>query len=403
MGEQNKGFFYLLIGQFLSVLGERISTLVFFYIAVSIIGSDSSFLASALIAVQFIPLFLFGYVFGYFADRYNQKNLMLCADLARAIFIVLLILNPNSLFILYSVVFFIGLFSAMFEPSKKSLIPFIVDKAQLIKLNKVFASVEIFAIFLGLIIGSALLEYFTIIQALTINVISYLISFIMILFIRYEYKNTSKNNSFTFIDDLKSGVIYLKNHIITRQVILNITLVNFFAAGFIYATISDFTIRNSRGLDPGTELGIFFIIIALGASLTPLFNKYLSHEKIRDSTLISYLFLVGGSASVLLGFFMIFYKLPLFLLYVFFFITGIFVGLIYVRILYLLHTTASEKYYGRVISVNDFVSSISTVVGVLLGGLIVEFFTYTVGFILTGLIFVSGFFYFIKTNHLYSW
>ena len=62
MGEQNKGFFYLLIGQFLSVLGERISTLVFFSIAVSIIGSDSSFLASALIAVQFIPLFLFGYV-----------------------------------------------------------------------------------------------------------------------------------------------------------------------------------------------------------------------------------------------------------------------------------------------------------------------------------------------------
>ena len=403
MGEQNRGFFYLLIGQFLSVLGERISTLVFFSIAVSIIGNDSSFLASALIAVQFIPLFLFGYVFGYFADRYNQKNLMLCADLARAFFIAILIINPGSLIMLYTVVFFIGLFSAMFEPSKKSLIPFIVEKSQLIRLNKIFASVEIFAIFLGLIIGSILLEYFTITQALTINVISYLISFMMILFINYKYSKIQKDVSFTFFNELKSGLIYLKNHYVTRQVILNITLVNFFAAGFIYATISDFTIRNSRGLDPGSELGIFFIIIALGASLTPLCNKYLSHEKIRDSTLISYLFLIGGSGSVILGFTMMFYQLPLVVLYSFFFITGIFVGLIYVRILYLLHTTASEKYYGRVISVNDFVSSISTVVGVLLGGIIVEYFTYKLGFILTGSIFVLGFFYFLKTRHGFDW
>ena len=41
MGEQNRGFFYLLIGQFLSVLGERISTLVFFSIAVAKYISDS--------------------------------------------------------------------------------------------------------------------------------------------------------------------------------------------------------------------------------------------------------------------------------------------------------------------------------------------------------------------------
>ena len=304
---------------------------------------------------------------------------------------------------LYTVVFFIGLFSAMFEPSKKSLIPFIVEKSQLIRLNKTFASVEIFAIFLGLIIGSILLEYFTITQALTINVISYLISFLMILFIDYKYSKIQKDISFTFLNELKSGLSYLKNHYITRQVILNITLINFFAAGFIYATISDFTIRNSRGLDPGSELGIFFIVIALGASLTPLCNKYFSHEKIRDSTLISYLFLIGGSGSVILGFIMMFYQLPLLVLYSFFFITGIFVGLIYVRILYLLHTTASEKYYGRVISVNDFVSSISTVVGVLLGGIIVEYFTYTVGFILTGSIFVLGFFYFLKTRNGFEW
>jgi MFS family permease len=403
MYRENKSFFYLLIGQFLSVLGERISTLVFFSIAVSIIGSDSSFLASALIAVQFIPLFLFGYFFGLLADTFNQKYLMLIADLARAFFVFILFLNLESIFLLYLVVFLIGLFSAMFEPSKKSLIPFIIEKTHLIRLNKIFAVVEIFAIFLGLVIGSVLLQYFTVKQALMINVISYFISFIMILFISYDYKKNLVSVKSTILKELKSGLVYLKNHSNPRHVITNITLVNFLAAGFIYATISDYTIRNAKGLNPGTELGIFFIIIALGASLTPLFNKIITPDTIKDSKLILFLFLMGGSGSILLGLSMVFFTPHVGFLYSFFFITGIFVGLIYVRILYLLHTHTNEKYYGRVISVNDFVSSITTVIGVLLGGIIVEYFTYSIGFILSGLIFVLGFFYFIFTKHKLEW
>lgn len=403
MYKENKSFFYLLIGQFLSVLGERISTLVFFSIAVTLIGNDSSFLASALIAVQFIPLFVFGYFFGYLADRFNQKTLMLVADLARAVSIMILFLNPDSIILLYIVVFFIGLFSAMFEPSKKSLIPFIVEKTQLIRLNKIFAAVEIFAIFLGLIIGSILLQYFTVKQALTINIMSYLISFVLILFIRYNYIDKIKEVKSNLLLELKLGLSYLKKHVNPRHVITNITLVNFLAAGFIYATISDYTIRNAKGLNPGTELGIFFIIIALGASLTPLFNKLISHELIKDSKLISFLFLIGGIWSVLLGFFMLFTTISMIALFLFFFITGIFVGLIYVRILYLLHSHTNENYYGRVISVNDFISSITTVIGVLLGGLIVEYFTYSVGFIITGVIFIIGFLYFKMIQDKIKW
>ena len=232
---------------------------------------------------------------------------------------------------------------------------------------------------------------------------SYLISFVLILFIRYNYIDKIKEVKSNLLLELKLGLSYLKKHVNPRHVITNITLVNFLAAGFIYATISDYTIRNAKGLNPGTELGIFFIIIALGASLTPLFNKLISHELLKDSKLISFLFLIGGIWSVLLGFFMLFTTISMIALFLFFFITGIFVGLIYVRILYLLHSHTNENYYGRVISVNDFISSITTVIGVLLGGLIVEYFTYSVGFIITGVIFIIGFLYFKMIQDKIKW
>jgi DHA3 family macrolide efflux protein-like MFS transporter len=404
----NRDFLFLLLGQFVSVLGERISTVVFFSIAVSIIGTDSSFLASALIAIQFIPLFLFGYFFGTLADEYNQKKLMILADIIRPLAILFLLFNLENIYILYFVVFIIGLFTALFEPSKKSIIPFLVSKDNLISLNKIFALFEIFAIFSGLLLGALILELFTVSQALVVNILSYLFSLFLILFIKYKPKKFKIETvefdkaSNKFILDIKKGLNYLKNNFNSRQVILNITLINFLAGGINYSSISDYTIRNSNGLDPGSQIGIFLLFIAVGALFTPLFNK-LVLGKLSDSNLISYIFLIGGLSSVSLGILMFFNFINYFTILGYFFISGILVGLIYTRILYLLHTNTDEKFYGRVISINDFTSSISVVVGILIGGLINEFFTYKVGFIVTGLTFIIGYFYFRLTIKKLNW
>ncbi len=399
----NKNFLFLLIGQFLSVIGERISTLVFFSIAVSIIGSESSFLASFLIAIQFIPLFLFGYIFGVFADEYNQKRLMIIADFLRALSIIFLILYSDSLIILYFVVFLIGLFTALFEPSKKSMIPFIVKKEDLIKLNKLFALFEIFAIFLGILLGSILLQFFTIKEALSINFITYLISFFLIILINYKPKNFKKKLRVSILKDFKQGLNYLRDNYNTKHIILNITMINFFAAGLNFSSISDYTIKNSNNLDPGTQIGIFLLTMAIGAMLTPIFNKLIEKKNFKDSKIVANIFLMGGLFALFITFLMYMNLINYYFLLGFFFVSGTLVGIIYTRILYLLHLNTNEKFYGRIISINDLVSSSTTILGILIGGLIVEFLSYKVGFLLTGLTFIIGYFYFRIVIDKLSW
>ena len=399
----NKNFILLLIGQIISVIGERISTLVFFSLAVTITGTNSSFFASVLVAIQFIPLFLFGYFFGLLCDVVNKKFLLIVADIARLLAILLLIFNQNSLILLYTVVFLIGLFTSLFQPAKKSLIPFIVEEKKLVELNKIFASSEIIGIFIGLLIGTIILEFVSITQALFINATTYFISFLLIIFITYKTnkkKHFDEYDSFS-IENLKKGFKYLQKNYQARQVVLNITIINFLAAGLNYAAISDYSIRNATGIDPGSQVGSYLLAIALGAILTPIANKYT--KKFKESSLISILFLSGGSIFSVLAILMSFDLMSYELLYPIFFVTGIFVGLIYTRILYLLHTTTSKKFMGRVISIDDLLSSLMIIVGILLGGLINEYFTYKIGFLVTGLVFGSGFFFFLLTKKKLTW
>lgn len=401
--QTNKNFILLLIGQIISVIGERISTLVFFSLAVTITGTNSSFFASVLVAIQFIPLFLFGYFFGLLCDVVNKKILLIIADIARLFAILLLIINQDSLLLLYIVVFLIGLFTSLFQPAKKSLIPFIVEEKKLVELNKIFASSEIVGIFIGLLIGTIILEFVTISQALLINAITYFISFILILGITYNTsikKHFDEYDSFS-IENLKKGFKYLHKNYQARQVVLNITLINFFAAGLNYAAISDYSIRNATGIDPGSQVGSYLLAIALGAILTPFANKYT--KNIKESSLISTIFLIGGSIFSLLAILMSFNLMSYELLYPIFFITGIFVGVIYTRILYLLHTTTSKKFMGRVISIDDLLSSLMIIIGILIGGVVNEYFTYKIGFLVTGIVFGSGFFFFLFTKKKLNW
>jgi MFS family permease len=338
-----------------------------------------------------------------FADEYNQKKIMIFADLARALSILLLIYFSDSLLLLYLAVFLIGLFTALFEPSKKSMIPFIVKRKHLIPLNKILALFEIFAIFLGILIGSVLLEFFTTSQALTINLITYLISFVLIVLINYKPKKVIKEKKESTLKDFKKGLLYLKENLNAKHVILNITMINFFAAGLNFSSISDYTIRNPTNLDPGSQIGVFLLTMAIGAMLTPIFNKLIEKRNFKDSVIISNIFLIGGFSTLLITTLMYLDLINYYFLLAFFFISGILVGIIYTRILYLLHLNTNEHFYGRVISINDLVSSSTTILGILIGGVLVEFLTYKVGFLLTGLTFIIGYFYFKAVDKKINW
>lgn len=393
---KNHNIQYLLIGQFISLIGERILTLLFFSIAVGIIGKDTSLLATLLIAVQFAPLFLFGYIFGIIADKYNKKLLLIICDFLRALLILGLLLYHSSLIFLYCIVFMVGVFYALFEPTRKAIIPSIVKQKYIIPFNRILAVSEIMGMIIGLGIGIFALNLISTEVALFITIVTYLVSMIMIILIRYStHSKLPTNNLDKETQKVKNGFLeglsYLKSNINARIIITNLSLISFFSAGLYYAALSDYSIRETTSsFDPGSQLGIFLVIIATGALVSPLLKKFIEHFK--DSIIIRSVYFIGGLALIICSLLMILYSVPYIFVLFIMFITGVAVGTNYLRVLYLFHLNVEKKFLGRVLSINEITISLSVVIGIIAGSFFNEFFTYTYGFLLAGSIYLSGFF-----------
>ncbi len=397
----NKNFIFLLIGQFISVIGDRISSVVFLTIAAEIINNIStSYQSSLLLGIQVIPLFLFGYFFGLFADNFKKKNLMIIADIGRIIIILILYFFHTSLIFLYISIFLLGTFTAMFEPSRKAILPFIIRKKDLIFLNKVYATMEIFAMVIGLGIGAFLLEIISIDDALLLDMSTYIISFILILFIKYHDNNEkipikkeiikTKKKIMMFFSELKAGIKYLKSEPNSFYIITNLVFFHFFAAGLSFTAITDFGIRTSKilNLNPGSNISFALFLVAVGAMFSPIVKNFFG--KLKESKITIIVFYIGAISLFSSTIFTFLFPQNIRGLYFIFFLMGIIAGLQYIRFLYLIHIHTEKKYMGRVVSIAEITISLTVVLGVLFGSYVNEIYTYKYGLLLTGLIYFFG-------------
>ena len=392
---RNKNFVFLLLGHFISLMGEKLSTIVFFSIAVTIVGTESSIYATLLLAVQYIPYFLFGYFFGTLADKVSKKLLLVIADLSRALAIIIILFVQDSLVLLYIVVAILGLFTGMFEPTKKSLIPFIVNREDLYKFNKVNAVLEITAMFLGLVLGTIFLSHFSVDDALKLNIATYLFSLCMVLFISVSGICTDGSKSKLCRSELycgiKEGLSYVKSHFELKAIIVCVTVISYLGSGVFYAALSDMSIKLSdSGISAGVDFGYYLIILALGAASSQIFVKIF--EFLKHSDIIKIIYLTGGVLIAYLAFLFFlmdlknFYYIGLIL-----FVCGIGIGANYIRVLYLIHHHCEKKYLGRVVSLNDITHVAMLLIGIIIGSLFIEVFDYKYGFLLAAFIYFMGY------------
>jgi len=410
----NRNFLLLLIGQFVSVIGDRISSAVFITISVAIINDiTTSYQSSLLLGVQFIPLFLFGYFFGLLADNYKKKNLMIIADTGRILIVLLLLFFHESLTLLYLCVFLVGTFTAMFEPSRKSILPFLVPKNKLVFLNKVYALMEILAMVIGLGVGAFLLEIISINEALIFDMSTYIFSLVLILFIRYHDSNEkieektdlmySKHKLNNFFHELKGGFSYLKKTPNSLYVIINIVFFHFLAAGFFFSAITDFGIRTSGelGLKAGSSVSFALFLVAIGALFSPLVKKMLGNMK--ESVVSARVFYAGSLILLLAYLSVVLFPKDINILFFLFFFIGIITGLQYIRFLYLIHMNTEKKFMGRVVSIAEITISLTVVLGVVLGSLLNEVYTYKYGFLLVSVIYFLGYLSFKFSKNKIDW
>ncbi len=231
----NRNISFLWVGQLVSQAGDSISHMAVIWLMLDITGSPS--LTGFIAFAATVPALIFGLFSGVLADQYRRKTLMLISDLAR-FFLILFIplfysLGMLSPMLLATIVFAAASFGTLFNPARDAIIPELVPKSQLLKINALIQSTGYLAYFVGLFGAGMLLSALGLVNLFLLDSGTFLVSFLMIILISYprgEKRASTYENR--HLSELKKGlryVIYEDRRLF--WIILITALNNFFIMG----------------------------------------------------------------------------------------------------------------------------------------------------------------------------
>ena len=140
--------------QVLSQVADGVSRLALLWFVYSVTGSALK--TSVIGLLQTLSPIVLGPVIGVTVDRLPKKAILIITDVARGILIGLipcmLTIEVFTVEMLYVLVFFYGIATAMFVPTLSSSVPFLVDRSRFVAANAMLQSTTS----IGIIIGPAL-------------------------------------------------------------------------------------------------------------------------------------------------------------------------------------------------------------------------------------------------------
>ncbi len=233
----NKNINIFIWGRFISILGSMIQWVALPLYILDKTGSPSAM--GILFAVTAVPKLLISPFAGAIADKWNRKNVMVITDFINA-FLTLILYSylvsfEFNLVYLIIIRIFIDTVSTIFHTSTQALLPELCSKENLTKVNSINGSLQAFANIMGPIIGGVLYAYFGIGIVVILNVLSFLITGFLEMFIEYDNSKIEKENkkiSFKHVkEDMLDAYNYLKLDKAFFSVLIFIALVTFMTQG----------------------------------------------------------------------------------------------------------------------------------------------------------------------------
>ena len=178
----NVEFRGIILAQVASEAGDQIARVAIALLVLSQTGS--ALLSAATFAVSFIPTFLGAALLGPLADRLSRRNLMLGADLGRAIVIgamALLALPATPVWLLFALLIVAEFFTPLFDSARSASIPDILGDRDLVTAGLGLSrSLHLINQAVGLIVGGFLVQLASARVALTVAAMSFLVSFVLL-------------------------------------------------------------------------------------------------------------------------------------------------------------------------------------------------------------------------------
>lgn len=262
----NSNLVLLLFGRMVSDIGSSIQMLIMPLYIIDIGGDAATIgLFSFLSLLPILLVYPFGGVLG---DRLNRKMIMVGADISSAALVLILAVlsffNMMNLAILLVIQALVSLAYGFFDPATKGMVPRLVPKEQLNQTNSKIATLRILSGLSAPLIAVTLYTIYGITLLFFINGISFLISGISEMFIKYKHtKKESLEGIRGILHDLSEGVKF----IFKNKLIKNMSL--FFLAVFafiqpVFAVILPLFFRTKLNYSD-TQYGFIQIALFLGA------------------------------------------------------------------------------------------------------------------------------------------
>ena len=265
---KNRPFMVLWFGQVLSQVADK----VFFVLLISLLESYqpphifANSMRSALMIAFTLPAMLFGSAAGIFVDRLPKKQMMIAADVIRAVLMVSIPILPKQFFILLVITFLISSVTQFFAPAEQAAIPLLVRRENLMSANALFTTTMMGSLIVGFAIGEPVLTWVRTWAGDSSQEIFvaglYVAAAVSGLFITIKEPKVSKSTlAIHPWSDFKEGLRYLWKNRLVRNAMVQLTILySVFAA----LTVLAFNLAERIGLK-STQFG--FLLAAAGIGL----------------------------------------------------------------------------------------------------------------------------------------
>ena len=228
-----RSYLFLWSGQLVSLLGSSVASFVIIWWITLETGSPL-YLSLASIA-SFAPIIVLAPIAGVYVDRWNRRRLIGIVDFLQALVTLLLILlfslGSVSIWQVLLVLALRGVFQAFHNPAISAIVPLMVTRERLSRINGVNFLLNGVVNVLGPIFAATLLEIWRVDKILWIDAATFIVAVIPLLIIKIPSLRTkqgmNQDGKLTFRKEFREGLNFIKKARGFGTLIILATTLNF--------------------------------------------------------------------------------------------------------------------------------------------------------------------------------
>lgn len=263
----------LFLGQLISSFGSQMTAVIIPFQIYFL--TESVFWTGLISGVEFIFLFISSLLGGVLADRFDKKRVLLIAEAVLCLIPLGLAANATlatpSIGLIFLLAGFASFMNGLHRPALESLTPRLVGPENLSKISALTPLKHILTTILSPLIGGVLIVTIGPALTYTLDALSFLISFLFLLNIRYEGIQIEKAHRVTFksfFGEIAEG----KRYLLSRPDILG-SYVNDFIAMVFCNPIALFPAL-AAAYNRLDAVGLLYALPSIGALMMSLFSRW---------------------------------------------------------------------------------------------------------------------------------